>query len=761
MITEIKLNNVASYKEETVISDLKKLNFFFGSNGTGKSTIGKYLQALKIAEDKENVKDFELCKTNGYNPDEHEILVFNQQFIEDNFILRNELDGIFTIDEKNKEIEGEIEIEQGKISKWNECLGNLDAEKKRKEDSKIEIYSGTDGVLNKVWNLREDFNKNFIKMLPLEHLKSKENHYKKIVSILDKNEEQDIDYKDLLSEYRKLYEKEISKIEHSFNSFLYRDIRKIEIEINNKLSQPFTGNKDVDIANMIENLGIQKWVEERYYQLDKSSLPQKCPFCQEKTINQDLIKQFEDYFDRTYTEKKEIINKLKKRYNELHTLFVQHLNTISSNYPYKSDLGLLINKLEKFFIKQENAIQDKIDNTNKELSIASLHTHIQDLKTVLKTIASNNKDFENLDEKRQDLIRNIWKYMAFNARGTINDYRAEDKKLDKKLKQIKAIKEYKKSHISKSELIVEEKRKDTANTETARKEINEILKSTGFHGFEIAKKETTENNISRYYLKRPNENRDDVFITLSEGEKNFIAFLYFYWFCKGTDDQDKKKDKKKIIVIDDPISSLDSQALFVVITIIRGLATKKGKGQENNSVFANENISQLIVMTHNLFFQKEVCFKADEFLCKDLHFYSITKHIGKSSVSSPSKKELIKNDYELLWKSLAQVKDDNNLKVIIGNLMRRILQTYLQFTHKEPKESQILDNFSKESNIYLIYRAFMSEINEQSHEIQMMNEFFYHSLNESKIDDLLTVFKEIFNDIGKEHYEKMSRLYFQ
>lgn len=757
MITEIKLKNVASYKEETVISNLKKVNFFFGSNGTGKSTVGNYLHALKIAEDKENVKDFELCSILGYKPDEHELLVFNQQFIDYNFIKNKDMPGIFTLDEKNKKIEDEIKKEQDQIKKWNECSVNLYAEKKKNEDSKIEIYSATNGVLNKVWNLREDFNKNFKKMPTLEHPKSKENHYNKIISILNINEEQEIDYNDLLFEYRKLYENEISKIEHSFNSFLYRDIRKIEIEINNKLALPFTGNKDVDIASMIENLGIQKWVEERYNQLDKSSLPQKCPFCQEETINQDLITQFEDYFDKTYTEKKQAIQDLKIHYSNLAKQFILNLNSIKPNYPQKSDLAQLINKLEKFFNKQEKVIQDKIDSTNKELSIRSVITHIQDLKIVLKTIASNNEDFEKLDEKRQELIQNIWKYMAFNAMGTIDDYKIENKKLDKKLRQIKDITAHKKNQIAKSELIVEKNRKDTANTETARKEINKILKSTGFHGFEIDKKETTENNISRYYLKRPDQKRDDVFSTLSEGEKNFIAFLYFFWLCKGTDDQDKKKGKKKIIVIDDPVSSLDSQALFVVTTIIRDLAKKK---ENDKNSFVRENIIQLFVFSHNLYFYNEVSYNtAYKHICQCLHHYQISKPSGKTFISEGSVKNNIENDYNLMWRGLFELrKQGETFNIVIGNLMRRIIQSYLQFTHSHTKERLLYESLTDNTK-KMLYDAFSSQINKESHHVNPLEEMSFQRIagfNELDNEILFDVFEMYFKDIDAEnHYNAM------
>ena len=114
----------------------------------------------------------------------------------------------------------------------------------------------------------------------------------------------------------------------------------------------------------------------------------------------------------------------------------------------------------------------------------------------------------------------------------------------------------------------------------------------------------SENEIPKYYLKRGVSESNDVFNTLSEGEKNFIAFLYFNEICKGTLEKDNK-DKKKIVVIDDPVSSLDSQALFIVTTIIRDLAKKKGRSANDKKEFYNPHIEQIFVLTHNIYFHKE------------------------------------------------------------------------------------------------------------------------------------------------------------
>ncbi|MBP0612323.1 AAA family ATPase [Chryseobacterium sp. cx-311] len=751
MLTEIKLCNVASYNEETTISDLRKINFFFGSNGTGKSTIGKYLQTLENIQDK---KGFESCSVQGDNLEKHEILVFNQNFIETNFIRYNEMPGIFTLDETNEIIDNEIKKELQKIGNLKDCLITLSEKGSTFNKLKQEIFSGQNGVIAKCWLLRTNFNDNFKKMPLLEHSKNRENHYEKINKILQKQQEQNVDYSELLSDYKKLYEREIVNIDNTFNLFLYAKIRRLEVKINKILAFPFTGNKEVDIANMIESLGIQKWVEERFNTLDKTISLQKCPFCQEETVNQNLVHQFEEYFDRKYTEKKELIYELKRDYNNLNEQFVTHLNSILANYPLKTELNQLIFRVGKFFENQEKVIHDKIDNTNKELSISSVKSFAIEIKKVISIINSNNENFEKLDDKRKELNENIWKHLSFHAKVYIDEYRREAKKLDRKLDQIEVIRDYRDAKISQSELIIEKKSKQTADTETARKEINEILKSTGFNGFKIEKKTDTENNVPRYFLKRPEEASTDIFSTLSEGEKNFIAFLYFFWLCKGTDDKERKK-RKKIIVIDDPVSSLDSQALFVVTTVIRELAKKKEK-----KTFFNEHISQLLIFSHNLYFYNEVSYNNGyHSICQDIHHYQISKPTGKTIISLGSTSNKIKNDYNLMWRGLFELKDQGGkYNVVIGNLMRRIIQSYLQFTHNYNKERSSYD-ILKDNTKRMLYDAFCSQINKESHHVNPLEEMHFQRIagfNELNNEILFEVFELYFKDMGGEnHYNAM------
>src|SRR5690554_4247846 len=114
MISKIRLEGITSYKEAVEIDDLKKLNFFYGNNGSGKSTIGKYLYHLIASEDKKYL-NINLCHQTGFESKKHELLIFDENFIERNFIEKENLNGIFSLDEKNEEIDIIINTEQKKI----------------------------------------------------------------------------------------------------------------------------------------------------------------------------------------------------------------------------------------------------------------------------------------------------------------------------------------------------------------------------------------------------------------------------------------------------------------------------------------------------------------------------------------------------------------------------------------------------------------------------------------------------------------------
>jgi wobble nucleotide-excising tRNase len=120
---------------------------------------------------------------------------------------------------------------------------------------------------------------------------------------------------------------------------------------------------------------------------------------------------------------------------------------------------------------------------------------------------------------------------------------------------------------------------------------NKILRNFGFRGFSLDPACVGNS----YRLIRADGK--DAKQSLSEGEKTFVTFLYFYHLLRGSITT-SGITSDRIVVIDDPVSSLDSDVLFIVSSVIKELIVEVGK--------PSSHIKQVVVLTHNIHFYKDV-----------------------------------------------------------------------------------------------------------------------------------------------------------
>ena len=751
MIESINIKKVAAYDETGIqINDLKKVNFFFGSNGSGKSTIAKYLYDLSLEEDKKNL-DYKDCTQNGYNHNEHQRLTFDENFTDINFKQNLVLKGVFSLNESNDKIDIQISTLEKLIKYFKVQSERKESLKTRVEADKVQKKSA---LLDYCWEQRNAFS-TFTK-INLEYPGSKPNHFQELNNVLQNPVVSTPKIEQLTESYNSLYENELYEISTTINSRLYKEIRNIERELNVLLSEVIVGNEDVDVAALIEKLNSRSWVETGVDFLNETE--GTCPFCQKETIDAEIRNQFNELFDTSYKEKISTLEKLLSLYNDKANSFLSNISNIQDNYNSKNLVSNTYIKLQELFENNFEIVSYKIKHSNEKRRLVTLNILKPDLSMIINSINGNNATFLELDENKKILISNIWLYMAEHSKNNIEIYNNRETKYQRIIERAnRFVESYNsKSHISKQ--TIEELRTKTVNTKDAVENINYILKNSGFEGFEIAEKDIV-NNISQYYLKRNNnEDEKPVFRSLSEGEKNFISFLYFFQLCIGTDDIDNNSTKKKIIVIDDPVSSLDSQSLFVVSTLIHQLLLKKGNSPKTDKkLFKNVNLSQIFVLTHNLYFYKEVSLEQRP-ICTDYWHYRITKTNNISEISG-GKKRTVFDDYSLLWKTLKDIKGnlppDSTFNIVIANSMRRVIESFVNFVGLGNNSWGAVLNENSEEPSYYIKCSFISTINDESHKVSALDSIYYQKIIHEQPQLLFDVFKEIFISIGKDHDELM------
>lgn len=146
-ITNITLNRATF--TDVPIDELTFVNFFYGNNGAGKSSI-----AHAIAEDDGVVW------ADGKTADDFDVLVYNQDFINDNFVNYGDLKGVFIFGEEDIEAKKKIaELTDQKKQKMDARQTALDEHKKKTDGLASALTQFQDTCFSKTAEIRRRFDK--------------------------------------------------------------------------------------------------------------------------------------------------------------------------------------------------------------------------------------------------------------------------------------------------------------------------------------------------------------------------------------------------------------------------------------------------------------------------------------------------------------------------------------------------------------------------------------------------------------------------
>lgn len=306
---------------------------------------------------------------------------------------------------------------------------------------------------------------------------------------------------------------------------------------------------------------------------------------------------------------------------------------------------------------------------------------------------------------------------------------------------------------------------DTYSVEPAMLNINRMLRWMGFSGFRVFT--SRENPFSYRLVRNDGTNAGE---TLSEGEATIITFLYFMQLVYGGNKDDKDVEPK-VVVIDDPICSLDSDVMFVVGEMIkqlldgtRGRKERRWRMPELNMSLGPMNdiglsvgwhergVKQVFVLTHNVYFYKQVSERQRR---ADTHYWKLMKHGGVTSAKAFGQVNPVSSEYEMLWNEVRRLKNEGVCGIGIQNVMRRIIETYFVVMGGHNKRKLIPENFSDSREEMIIVNSLAKWADEGSHRIV---EELYTGGNEELNEKYLRVFEKLFVKLGHEaHYNMMMR----
>lgn len=726
MIESIFLANEGAYDATgTKLEELKKLNYIFGSNGSGKTTISRVVEGSGSFPD---------CKISWTGGAALETRVYNKDFVEKHFDAESSIKGIYTFGE-NIEVATRIKMLKGEADKIDAKLKNLrkvligeDGESgKKKERETLDTL-----LLQNVWDAKGKFSelKDAFTGLNSDKKKFRDRYLIEASSntttlreMTELRDDAEIVFSGALTTASTLPDQDSSKVTALEGAAI--------------LNKKIIGKEDVDIAGLIETLGNSDWVQQGRHFFDQ--LEDQCPFCQQKTDAAFKLS-LETYFDETYIADLDDIDKLLSDYRAAANNLLDGYSAaeiVESSYldrdAFEKDvtaLRLALDSNVEHISAKRKEPSAPATLTDTAPLFAAVNGHIS---TANAKVKANNDTIDNLAARKKELTSQVWKRLLEDTKTIYNQFKTEANDLDKAITSLNGQIETEVKNLEAKQAEIEENERKITSIKPTIDAINKLLKSFGFTNFHLAEGEES----GFYEVKRADGS--DAKRTLSEGEKSFITFLYFCYLIRGSFNSSGGTNDK-VVVFDDPVSSLDADILFIVCNLIKHIVTEMRSG--------TSPIKQVFVLTHNIYFHKEVTFdkkRSGATARGDETFWVVRKTSDRSQIV-PFNENPIKSSYELLWREVRQKPPSDTA---IQNVTRRILEHYFKFYGGITPET-IIDSF--EGKDKMVCSSLLSWINDGSH---FAPDDLYLACDFGQIDRYLTVFQRIFEESGHGGHYKM------
>ena len=587
---------------------------------------------------------------------------------------------------------------------------------------------------------KEIKNNTAIFSLPTYQINSIKNDIPKAIKQGQLATEQIFDNQKLLKEDQKPEILRLKEAKPGFETFYKQTLELLQKKI--KPSQPIT--------DLLSDSLLQEWVRQG---IDKhKGKRETCGFCG-NLINKNLWEQLDAHFNKESEElRKEIKSKIdnleqaknnldsfinftkEQFYSNLHSDFdAVYKKWAATTKTYASSIESLtkaLNEREKDIFKER--VLDKIANVSE--------TILETIKQFNKLIDLHNKKSETLDIDQKTARQELRLSDIASFIGKINYEEASET-----IRKLEIAQRTKKGGLDKLAAQIDELNEEKRTLEAQSKDeskgaelVNHHL--THFFGHNELKliAEGSAPNILFKIVRN-----EEYASNLSEGECSLISFCYF--IAKMEDElKDELNSSKLIIYIDDPISSLDSNHIFFMFSLIESIIAKPKKYR------------QLFISTHNLDFLKylkQLTFPKTKEVTggKDKKYFLVERNKKTSTtlkLAPEYLREYITEFNYLFFQIYRCSKSDaeaieHNYQYNFGNNMRKFLEAYLFYKYPTGKLSfeQRVKKFFTDDDVS--YNLVSRIINEYSH----LGEHFDRGIEPIDVDAMRKISEAVMKKI--------------
>jgi len=141
MIKKITIKDEASYQGDAeVIDGLGKFSFFYGANGSGKTTISRVIR---------NPHAYPKCTVDWVNGTPLQTLVYNRDFVKETFSQAEGIPGVFTLRDPDDDTVKQIDDLEKEKEKTSNQISSL--------SSQLKGVDGKSGKIGDLKKLDDDF----------------------------------------------------------------------------------------------------------------------------------------------------------------------------------------------------------------------------------------------------------------------------------------------------------------------------------------------------------------------------------------------------------------------------------------------------------------------------------------------------------------------------------------------------------------------------------------------------------------------------